>query len=243
MPFPTSVDAIVDAPPITAATVIHASQVLGPQRITVGPTWFNVKSDQYGAVGDGSTDDTAAFQAAINAAVAVRGRVLVPPSATRYVIAGQLDFTAAGADGVELCGASPAANGGAGAASVLLFPGSTSPLIKASGRIGQRFSDLQLLFNNNAFVGTVLDLSTAQLPVVQGCYFGKGGNAPTAGLIIGMDNGAFAKIERCVFHNYTVSIQGVGTSGHTSQSVVVRDCLFSSLTGDAVTAHIQQPGA
>src|SRR5215471_16483083 len=52
MPFPTSVDAIVDAPPITAATVIHASQVQGPQRITVGPAWFNAKSDQYGAVGE-----------------------------------------------------------------------------------------------------------------------------------------------------------------------------------------------
>src|SRR5215472_11764505 len=116
MPFPTSVDAIVDAPPITTATVLHASQVIAPQRIMFGPAWFNVRSDQYGAKGDGSTDDTAAFQSAITDATAVRGRVFVPPAATRYVIAGQLDFTAAGADGVELCGASPAANGGSGAA-------------------------------------------------------------------------------------------------------------------------------
>src|SRR5215472_10494219 len=206
MAFPTSVDAIVDAPPITTATVIHASQVLGPQRITVGPTWFNVKSDQYGAVGDGSTDDTAAFQAAINAAVAVRGRVLVPPSATRYVIAGQLDFTAAGADGVELVGSGPGANGGSGAASVLQFSGTTSPLIKASGRGGQRFKDLQILFSNNSFVGTVLDLSGSSLAVVENCYLGKsGGSTAIAGLLIGLDNAVSAKIERCAFHNYTVA--------------------------------------
>lgn len=67
MPFPTSVDAIVDAPPVTAATRITSSQVLGPQRITVGPVWFNLKSDQFGAVGDGATDDTAAVQKWINA--------------------------------------------------------------------------------------------------------------------------------------------------------------------------------
>src|SRR5215831_13046255 len=80
MPFPTSVDAIVDAPPITAATVIHASQVQGPQRITVGPVWFNVKSDQYGAVGDGVTNDAAAINSAITACNAAGGGVVYLPT-------------------------------------------------------------------------------------------------------------------------------------------------------------------
>jgi pectate lyase-like protein len=54
-----------------------------------GPT-YNVKD--YGAVGDGSTDDTAAFQAAI-AAVCATGGILYIPSGN-YVINSTLDFAA-----------------------------------------------------------------------------------------------------------------------------------------------------
>src|SRR5215472_3331244 len=67
MAFPTSVDAIVDAPPITAATVIHASQVIGPQRITVGPTWYNLLSDEFGTADPtGVADSTTAVQNWVN---------------------------------------------------------------------------------------------------------------------------------------------------------------------------------
>jgi hypothetical protein len=48
----------------------------------------NVRS--YGAVGDGATDDTAAFNAAI---AACGGRILVPSSAGCYVLNGTLSFT------------------------------------------------------------------------------------------------------------------------------------------------------
>jgi len=55
--------------------------VLGPQRITVGPTYYNVKSDQFngGAVGDGVADDTLAIQAAENTATVNGGTVFFPP--------------------------------------------------------------------------------------------------------------------------------------------------------------------
>lgn len=49
------------------------------ERLLVGPVWINPRSDVYGAVGDGTTDDTAALQAAINAAgstSAIRGAVV-----------------------------------------------------------------------------------------------------------------------------------------------------------------------
>ncbi len=59
--------------------------------------WFNVK--QYGAVGDGSTDDTPAIQAALSAAATAGGGVVYLPAAT-YVISNiTLDTN------VTLCGA------------------------------------------------------------------------------------------------------------------------------------------
>lgn len=75
MPFPSTVDTIVDG-----TTFLHASQVLGPQRVSVGPTMYNVKSDQYagGAAGDGSTDDSAAIAAAATAAASSNGIVGFP---------------------------------------------------------------------------------------------------------------------------------------------------------------------
>jgi hypothetical protein len=44
-----------------------------------GGAVFNVRSSAYGAVGNGVANDTAAIQAAVTAAAAVRGTVLIPP--------------------------------------------------------------------------------------------------------------------------------------------------------------------
>lgn len=47
--------------------------------LDTGGAVFNVRGATYGAVGNGVADDTAAIQAAVNAAAAVRGTVLIPP--------------------------------------------------------------------------------------------------------------------------------------------------------------------
>lgn len=55
-----------------------------------GGSLFNVKS--YGAIGDGSTDDTSAIQAAIDAAAAAGGGVVYFPAGT-YIVGGALQDT------------------------------------------------------------------------------------------------------------------------------------------------------
>lgn len=62
-----------------------------------GPTtemWFNVKDPDYGAKGDGSTDDTTAINAAITAAGVNGGIVYFPPGTYRVVSALTLDAKA-----------------------------------------------------------------------------------------------------------------------------------------------------
>jgi hypothetical protein len=62
----------------------QASWFNGPQKDlkVLTAQVFNVREDTFagGAKGDGSTDDSAAFQAAINAAIAARGTLFIPPA-------------------------------------------------------------------------------------------------------------------------------------------------------------------
>jgi hypothetical protein len=88
MSFPGSVNtALVDGQPA------HAADVLGVQRITVGPTMYNVMSDQYGAVPDGVTDSATGVNAALTAAGnAGGGIVYMPPngSSNPYLLGARL---------------------------------------------------------------------------------------------------------------------------------------------------------
>jgi len=57
------------------------------------PTWINVKASPYNAAGNGSTDDTAAIQAAVNALAAAGGGVLyIPPG--NYKVTSTITWTA-----------------------------------------------------------------------------------------------------------------------------------------------------
>lgn len=53
--------------------------LLGALGVVAGPLVYNVKSDEYGALGDGVTDDAVAISAAVSAATAAGGIVFFPP--------------------------------------------------------------------------------------------------------------------------------------------------------------------
>lgn len=76
----------------TNIKTINGSSLLGSGNLVISgsgsSTFLNVKSAPYNAVGDGVTDDTAAIQAAINAANATGDTVFFPPGI--YIVSGTL---------------------------------------------------------------------------------------------------------------------------------------------------------
>ena len=78
---------------ILSSILFYATGALaGPQAQIPAPDYFNVKD--FGAVGDGQTDDTAAFQKALDAASQAGGGVVQAPRGN-YFFAGNLNVPSA----------------------------------------------------------------------------------------------------------------------------------------------------
>jgi hypothetical protein len=77
---------LLAAGPADAANITACDDVILDQ----GGEVFNIKMSTYGAVGNGTTDDTAAIQAAVNAAAAVGGTVFAPAGV--YKITSQIEI-------------------------------------------------------------------------------------------------------------------------------------------------------
>ena len=143
-----------------------ASQQASEAATTTTPAgWFNVQD--YGATGNGSTDDTANVQAAINAAVtAGGGTVLFPPGTYLVTATSTAPALQVNGNGVRLVGADSKA-------STLVRNGSgillrmSGPATDASGQTHRRYCAVEDLgFNGNSGTGLLLELYYAD-----NCYF------------------------------------------------------------------------
>lgn len=129
----------------------------------------------YGATGDGTTDDSSAFQAAINAAATKKQRVVVPSSANPYILNSSLTM----ATGVRLHG-----------------EGDSRPILKTTNTSSALIFDFSSV-NNSGLIGLEIDGNNAVTPagynvllsnavgnVIENCSFTNLGDNINGGIIL-----------------------------------------------------------
>jgi hypothetical protein len=127
----------------------------------VAAAFYNVKSSTYGALGNGTTDDTSAIQAALTAANAAGGGIVFFPAGS-YRTTAVLTVP----DKVSLLGS------GSLASYLLLDSGAADTIQKTSGTSPWYVSGLGFEFNVANTAGTCIKQTVASQLVVLGCSFG-----------------------------------------------------------------------
>src|SRR5262245_5659133 len=217
----------------------------GDTNYTVATGSVQLDIRDFGGVGDGSTDNSTAFSNAVAALPSTGGTITLPAGTQAvYVFASGINLNSKSF--VRVIGSGPVIGGGSGSASQIKFTTTSGPLLSATTSVGIEFEDLMILWPN-AFTGVVLALDgTAGTPTslarVSRCIFEATGGGSNAGLCLSLDDVIDTKVDRCAFHNANAGVQGLGTAGHFSNAVQIRDCIFSSSTGDISSAHIRNPG-
>jgi hypothetical protein len=134
---------------------------------------------------------------------------------------------------------------GAQAATKILYTGTGTP-ISARSTTGFRFLGCQVVATNASITGEIIDLGhagangdSALFEIANDSFFGSGVSVP---IQISTDKANSGSIHNNNFSGYAVAIQGMALGSTYSNQVSVRDNHFSTSTGTAVTAHIQNPG-
>jgi hypothetical protein len=187
----------------------------------------------YGAKCDGSTDDTAAFNACLQAAQNAGGGVCMVPSTVTHscVIAQRINMQ--GFQGVALAGPPDVVPN---TTPTLLFTAgnSWSPLINMQSTSRVSLRNLNLVYNNSGFTGTFIDLSSPSLSIMDSitdCDIqGTQGVAVGANPVINLDKAINVNIERNIMQWAVNGIVGANTSSFANV-IHVRDNFFQWFSG------------
>lgn len=210
----------------------------------------------YGAVGDGVTDSTAAIQLAVNAAMAANKRLYFPQGT--YVVSSTITVTNGSGAGLFMYGDTTSNFAVVPSGTTIKYTG-TSNLFQINGSA----STVNLMVKNMSFLGNANALNAIKVDAgwfvtVEDCvfksFFETGASAIyltyTTGSFVGVTritNCSFIGnvthiyfdkadtnvliIDKCSFYDHTFAIlNGDGVSGIVSRNVNITNCLFESAT-------------
>lgn len=215
----TNFNALVNGSSVTVQAALSA----------LGGVFYNVKETTYGATGDGTTDDAAAIQAAIDACATAGGGIVFFPEGT-YSVGTSLSLT----DTVSLWGTGPT--------SVITMNHASNDLIDAPGTTTLEWQEIRglKLTTSQANSGTILDVDNAAYVKVINCYLG---GSDADGDVVEMENDCRLYMESCHVVGGDVGGRclnvGTSSSAFKDHSEFVR-CHFQAASGvltvPAVTA-------
>ena len=169
-----------------------------------GSAILNVKD--YGAKGDGTTDDTTAFRNAVAAVPANGAVIVVPPGQYKIVGSGGVGFDISGVR-VHFLGAGPrSVNEGLLSGSVIFTPTASLTLVKhVNASIFQNGPVFEnITFGENVGSGvTLVQLNNVNTHLFRNCSFiGNTGNSSTVGLSLdGSSDISYGLVDFCYFRN------------------------------------------
>lgn len=166
-----------------------------------------------------ASNNAGALTSAVAVASIKGGIIYFPPGTFRFATFPSLDSK----QGIIFQGTAPA-NSGLARGTVLLYTGTASTVISASGAQGIEFRDLQIIHNNALFTGTYLKFGgDAAFCAVRNCFFGA--NVGTGCTHLNLDAMTTFTAERCVFMKGNPSVKGQDSAGTSySNSITFRDC-------------------
>lgn len=169
-----------------------------------------VTPQDFGAVGDGVTDDTAAIQAALNAVNANGSSVFVPPAS--YKITSSLNITVTGTQII-----------GSGWGSQIIYDGNVvSPAIKATGNVRAVIRDLRISQTNVSHLGTALDMSQLNSSVADHLLIDASGSGvmPLNGIVLNASTCLDNTISNCRINYGGNASSGINISGSSNATTI-----------------------
>jgi len=217
----------------SAGTVIASSWLNDVDDYVYSHPVFNVKSETYGAMGDGTTDDTAAIQAALDAAKLAGGGTVIFPIGV-YRCTSALSLT--GARGVVLQGQSASTQPTGG--SILMYTGTAASFLTFNACASVYLDKLGLRYNNAGFTGSLVSFPlTAGIYVSNSSFMGSGQTGGSYCIDLNITTDVSLSNLALDFCSYGIRGQHEDTTGYAN-AVFLSAIRF----GDGLGACIRNPG-
>lgn len=177
----------------------------GPQAAS---DFYNVKN--YGAVGNGSTDDTAAIQSAINAAT-FGGVIFFPPG--RYIVSSTLNLLV---DGTEIVGSGNSVNGGTVIKAASSF--TSGDVFYLNNKTGRNFRDFSIQYTTAPTSGYAINQAAGGGDSIENVRISWYNGINSNGHVLNVNNCDITAINDCFVQTAGIMRVSDVIAGHTAGS-------------------------